>query len=267
MVTISAIALLAVLFMAAFEYFNIFPLEKYGKYLSKRVIWSVDTSAPVVALTFDDGPHREFTPTLLDSLNQLNVRATFFVIGRYVDRYPDIVRRIAAEGHEIGNHSYSHNFLTLHTAAQIGREIDSATAAISRAGGAKPALFRPPQGLFTPTLLDIVESRGLKTVIGDVYPRDPYNPGTKAIVERVLKRVEPGSIIILHDGSHWRWMGRSQTIAAVPIIIRELRNKGYRFLTVSELLALGGGELVGARHAVPLRSAVGRYADGRISNL
>ena len=233
-----AIVSLSVLFFTAFEYFNMLPIEKYGKFISRRVLWSVDTSTPVVALTFDDGPNPDFTPPLLDTLRDLDVSATFFVVGRNAEKYPYIVSRITTEGHEIGNHTYSHRFLGLQTAARIGAELDKTTEIIRRIAGVTPSFFRPPQGLFTPTILNIAESRDLKTVIGDVYPRDPYNPGTDAIVKRVLKRVEPGSIIILHDGSRWRWMSRSQTVAAVPIIIRELRKRGYRFLTVSELLAM-----------------------------
>jgi len=93
-------------------------------------------------------------------------------------------------------------------------------------------------GLFTPSVLDIIESNGLKTVVGDVYPRDPYMPGIDKIVRRIIKRVEPGSIIIMHDGGTWGKVDRSQTIGAVPLVIDELRENGYEFLTVTELLKM-----------------------------
>ena len=114
--------------------------------------------------------------------------------------------------------------------------VSNTTSIIEETIGTKPVYFRPPMGLFTPTILDIIESNGLKAIIGEVYPRDPYKPGRDKIVERVIKRITPGSIIIMHDGGTWGDVDRSQTIEAVPIIIDKIRAKGYQFVTLSELL-------------------------------
>ena len=237
---ISVIIVFPTTFFALSYYTEIIVFEKYGHLISNRVIWSVDTDEKVVAFTFDDGPDETFTPQLLDILAQKELRATFFVIGKHVEKYPEIVNRIHAEGHELGNHSFSHPFLPLYTKSYIKLQLESTSVLIEETVGAKPAFFRPPMGLFTPSMLNAVAEGGMTTVVGDVYPRDPYKPGVDKIVERVLRRIEPGAIIILHDSGTWGKIDRSQTIEAVAILIDQLRDLGYRFLTISELMGLNG---------------------------
>jgi len=212
--------------------------EKYGHLISNRVVWSVDTDEKVVAFTFDDGPNEIYTPQLLDIFAREEVKATFFLLGEHVEKYPEIVKRIHSEGHEIGNHSFSHSFLPLYTKSYVKRQIESTSALLEKTVGLTPSYFRPPMGLFTPSVLDAINESGMTAVVGEVYPRDPYKPGTDKIVERVLSRIEPGAIIILHDSGTFGKIDRSQTIAAVPIIIDRLRDRGYRFLTVGELMKL-----------------------------
>ena len=237
-ILIAAIVVLPTTFYVLPYYTNIVVFEKYGHLFSNRVVWSVDTDEKVAALTFDDGPNEIYTPQLLDILAHKEVKATFFLLGKHVERYPEIVKRIHSEGHEIGNHSFNHSFLPLYTKRYIKRQIESTSSLIEKTVGLRPSYFRPPMGLFSPFELDAVSESGMTAVVGEVYPRDPYKPGTDKIVERVLSRIEPGSIIILHDSGTFGKIDRSQTIAAVPIIIDRLRDRGYRFLTVRELMKL-----------------------------
>ena len=224
------------------HYSDLIVFEKYGHLLSNRVVWSVETDDKVVALTFDDGPHENYTTELLDTLAKYDVTATFFLIGKNVEQYPEIVKRIQSEGHEIANHSYDHRILPFQSDREIRRQIDSTSSLIESVAGVIPKYFRPPMGLLTSSVIDIIEASGHIAVIGDVYPRDPHKPGVDKIVERVLKRTKPGSIIIMHDGGTWGKIDRSQSVKAVPIIIESLRQKGYRFLTVSELILNGQEE-------------------------
>lgn len=235
---ISAIVALPTTYYILSYYTNIIMFEKYGHLFSNRVVWSVDTDEKVIAITFDDGPNEIYTPQLLDILGRKEVRATFFLLGKHVEKYPDIVERIHSEGHEIGNHSFNHSLLPLYTKSYVKRQIESTSASIKKTVGLTPSFFRPPMGLVTPSMLDAISESGMTAVVGEVYPRDPYKPGTDKIVERVLSRIEPGSIIILHDSGTFGKIDRSQTIAAVPIIIDRLRDRGYRFLTIGELIKL-----------------------------
>ncbi len=234
--TILSLLIMIIALFVSIYYTDLLLLEKYGHLLSDRVIWSSDTKLKRVAFTFDDGPNGKYTPELLDILSKHNTKATFFLIGKNVLKEPDIARRIYSEGHEIANHTYSHPVLPLVSRKEVHKQLESTTSIIEETIGTKPVYFRPPMGLFTPTILDIIESNGLKAIIGEVYPRDPYKPGRDKIVERVIKRITPGSIIIMHDGGTWGDVDRSQTIEAVPIIIDKIRAKGYQFVTLSELL-------------------------------
>ena len=235
--TLAILILILTIFVGIY-YMDFIVLEKYGHLLSNRVVWSSDTNEKLVAMTFDDGPNEKYTPELLDILLNKNVKATFFLIGKNVVEEPEIARRIYSEGHEIGNHSYSHPVLPLVSRKEVHKQVESTTSIIEDVIGSKPTYFRPPMGLFTPTVLDIIELNDLKAVVGDVYPRDPYMPGIDKIVSRIIKRVESGSIIIMHDGGTWGKFDRSQTIGAVPLVIDKLRANGYEFLTVTELLKL-----------------------------
>ena len=237
---ISAIVVLPTTFYALSYYTDIIVFEKYGHLISNRVVWSVDTDEKVAAFTFDDGPNEIYTPQLLDILAQKELKATFFLLGKHVEKYPEIVKRIHSEGHEIGNHSFNHSLLLLYTKSYVKRQIESTSALIEKTVGLTPSYFRPPMGLFTPSMLDAVSESGMTAVVGEVYPRDPYRPGTDKIVERVLSRIKPGSIVILHDSGTFGKVDRSQTVAAVSILIDRLRDQGYRFLTVGELLSLNG---------------------------
>jgi len=211
-------------------------LERFGPKLSDRVCWRAAISEPKIALTFDDGPHAFLTHRILNVLQALDVPATFFLVGKNVKSHPQVAQDIARAGHEIGNHTYNHSHLTLLSSKKIINEIIRTDTLLRSIDGVEPRFLRPPFGLFTKRVLDIAERLGYKIVVGDVYPRDPQRPGKEKIVERVLDRTEPGSIIILHDGGNSRNVDRSQTIEAIKEIIPQLKQKGFIFLRMSDLL-------------------------------
>lgn len=211
-------------------------LERLGPKLFESIHWRASTDEPKVALTFDDGPHAASTPQILGLLQRFNVSATFFLVGKHLEKHHEIARKMVSAGHEIGNHTYSHSLLYASTKKRIRDEIGRTDTLLRNIEGVEPKFFRPPAGFFTKQVLDIAERLGYKTVVGDVYPRDPHLPGKEKIVDRVLQRTGAGSIIILHDGGNSRRVDRSQTLEALSEIIPSLRNKGFEFLTLSELL-------------------------------
>jgi len=213
-------------------------LERLGPKLIERIQWRAPTEELKIALTFDDGPHVASTPLILELLHRFNVNATFFLVGKHLEKHPEIAREMVGHGHEIGNHTFSHSLLYVLTKKRIRDEIGRTDALLRNIDGAKPKFFRPPAGFFTKQVLDIAEQLGYKTVVGDVYPRDPHLPGKEKIVDRVLQRTASGSIIILHDGGNTQRVDRSQTLEALSEIIPSLENKGFAFLTLSDLLSI-----------------------------
>jgi peptidoglycan/xylan/chitin deacetylase (PgdA/CDA1 family) len=211
-------------------------LERLGPRLTQRILWRLPTRERVVALSFDDGPNPTFTPEILDLLDEHQIPATFFLIGRHVRQHPEVARRIAGGVHEIGNHTFTHPMLPFLRDEMIVHEIRHTGEVIGEVTGKAPGLLRPPMGLFTKRVVDLVEHCGCQMVIGDVYPRDPHLPGRERIYHRVISRVQPGSIIILHDGGNTRHVDRSQTVWAARQIVRHLLQDEYRFVTVSQLL-------------------------------
>ena len=192
----------------------------------------VPMSRPIVALTFDDGPHPELTPQLLDILRDNGVRATFYVIGRNVTTHPDIARRIVAEGHEIANHSWSHPALTSLGASRLNQEIASTSDAIQRATGRRPTNMRPPYGAINDRVREtILRGHGLDVIMWSCDPLDWKRPGAEVVRQRLVDGATPGGILLAHDI-------HPGTIEAVPGVIRDLKAKGYGFATVSQLLAL-----------------------------
>ena len=189
---------------------------------------------PIVALTFDDGPNPEATPAILDALGAAGVHATFFVLGRHADRWPDLVARTAREGHVIGNHGYYHRKLIWRTPRYVREDITLGTAAIERAGGARPRLFRAPHGQRSPWVSPIARAEGQRTVGWTLGVWDTARPGSDVIADRVVRGVRPGSIVLLHDGDGYDPSGdRMQTARAVPAIIRGLRERGFSFATLA----------------------------------
>lgn len=198
----------------------------------KAVYNTSRTSRPVVALTFDDGPHGVLTPKLLDVLRDAHVRATFFVLGSNVSAYPDIARRIVAEGHEIASHSWSHPSLTKVSAGRFEHEIRDTTDIIERTTGQRVTMMRPPYGALNHRVTKaLLEDYQLDVILWDVDPLDWRRPGSDAITRRLVSGAHPGAILLAHDI-------HPGTIAAIPATIAQLKAKGFSFATVSELLAM-----------------------------
>jgi peptidoglycan/xylan/chitin deacetylase (PgdA/CDA1 family) len=195
----------------------------------------VDTAEPVVALTFDDGPVAERVEPLLAQLREANVRATFFVIGEQLAAHPESGRRLLAAGHELGNHSYTHTRMVFNSAGFYAREIEETDAQIRAAGQQGPIVFRPPYGKKLIGLPLYLARTDRTSVTWDVEPEtDAAGATPDQLTARSLEQVRPGSIILLHP---W-YAGSEQTRQAIGPIIAGLRERGYRFVTVSELLAL-----------------------------
>jgi peptidoglycan-N-acetylglucosamine deacetylase len=187
---------------------------------------------PYIAMTFDDGPSAENTPRLLEMLKQRNIKATFFLIGQNVASNPDIVRRILADGHEVGNHSWTHPQLSKLSDDRVTSEITKTQDAIKDASGFTPTLLRPPYGAITTRQREWIENKfGLNIILWSVDPFDWKRPGASVITQRILTQVHPGAIILSHDI-------HKQTVDAMPATLDGLIKKGYRFVTVSQLIAM-----------------------------
>jgi len=197
----------------------------------------VQTKQKIVALTFDDGPYSPYTGQILDILQERQVQATFFLVGANAAQHPQLVNRIVAQGHQIGNHTYTHvDLLKLDRAAAIA-EIDRTNTVLQAEVGFAPHVVRPPHGFRDPAIMDVMASRGLAVVEWSVMSKDWTNPGVEAIVERTVSKVQNGSVVLLHDGDGIASKAdRSQTVAATRKIIDILQAKGYRFVTVDEIL-------------------------------
>jgi peptidoglycan/xylan/chitin deacetylase (PgdA/CDA1 family) len=183
-----------------------------------------------VALTFDDGPTPDATPVVLDALAARRVKATFFILGRHAERWPDLVKRVADEGHSIGNHGYYHRKLHFKSPGYVRRDLQLGTAAIERAAHVRPSLFRAPHGFRSPWVTAIARSLGQRTVGWSLGVWDSDRPGVEAIAERTVRGASPGSILLLHDGDGYDPSGdRMQTAHAVPLIVDRLLAQGFRF--------------------------------------
>ena len=192
-----------------------------------------------IALTYDDGPNDPHTLKLLDVLAKHSVRATFFMIGRYVQQRPDIARAVAQAGHVIGNHTFTHPRLIFTSAARTHTQLRDCHQALTDAVGEHSNLFRPPFGGRRPSTLRVARELGLQTVMWNVSGRD-WNAASAAVIEKkIARQIRGGDVILLHDGGH-RAMGadRAQTVIATENLIRRCRDQGYEFVTVEEMRAL-----------------------------
>jgi peptidoglycan-N-acetylglucosamine deacetylase len=195
-------------------------------------------SDKVVALTFDDGPNEPYTSQLADFLAQRQVLATFFQVGRAVLRYPEVSMRLLADGHVIGNHSFTHEFTNCLSPRALARELSMSQAAMATIG-LRPALYRPPWLMRIPALRDVLAEHGLRAVSGEFcHPLEVFQPPAQMIADRVLAKARPGSMIIFHDGYDGHAGNRARTVEAASIVVDRLSRDGYRFITVDELLGL-----------------------------
>lgn len=192
----------------------------------------VAVAGKYIAITFDDGPHPQNTPRLLEMLRARNIRATFYVIGRNVNQHPGIVRRTVAEGHEIGNHSHTHRLLSKLGSSELRGEMSNCQSAIVNACGVRPRTMRPPYGGLLQSQRELVLNEfGYPTILWSVDPLDWKKPGPAAVTSRILAGTNPGAIVLAHDL-------HSQTVDAMPATLDGLLQRGYQFVTVSQLIAM-----------------------------
>jgi peptidoglycan/xylan/chitin deacetylase (PgdA/CDA1 family) len=191
-----------------------------------------------LALTYDDGPNDPDTMRLLDALDRHGAKATFFMIGSFVRQKPEIARAVAAAGHAIGNHTFTHPNLIFSSPAGIERELADCEAALKEVIGEHAALFRPPFGGRRPGVLRAARARGLTPILWNVtcYDWEPTTP--ERIEERVRKQMRGGDVILLHDGSH-KGMGgdRAATVAATERILARYKQEDYEFVTIPQMMA------------------------------
>jgi len=210
---------------------------------------SVNIKQPVVAMTFDDGPHPSLTPKLLDILKERNIKCTFFLIGQNVKAYPQIVRRMIAEGHEIGAHTYTHCSLTSRSDAQIRSELQRSEEVLMAAANYRPQLIRPPYGAINTRIKQLMFSEfGYSTIMWSVDPQDWRRPGVSVVTSRLVTGAQPGAIMLAHDI-------HPPTLQAMPAMFDQLLAKGYQFVTVSQLMNMEKASMpvgVVIRPAVPI---------------
>lgn len=193
-------------------------------------VYSVDTVKKHMAITFDDGPHPDYTPDILALLDEFHAKATFFVVGEYVERFPQLIRTMIAKGHEVGNHTFTHPQVSAMTAT----EVRACDAAIMKATGQRAVLLRPPGGRISDQTLWVARQTQHRLILWtwDVDTRDWAEPGVQKIVKVVVQHADPGDIVLFHDGGG----NRKQTVLALRIILSRLSQEGYHFVTVSQLL-------------------------------
>jgi peptidoglycan/xylan/chitin deacetylase (PgdA/CDA1 family) len=190
-----------------------------------------------IALTFDDGPNDPHTLHLLDTLSRHDVRATFFMIGRYVKQRGDLAAEVARRKHIIGNHTFTHPFLTLQSARQIRDELSQCQAALTESVGMHSNLFRPPWGARRPAVFRIARELGLTPVMWNVTGFDWDAPSSEYIESKVSRRIRGGDVVLLHDGGHREFgADRSRTIQAVDRLIARYKSDGFEFVTLPQLM-------------------------------
>jgi peptidoglycan/xylan/chitin deacetylase (PgdA/CDA1 family) len=198
-----------------------------------RALSHGDRTRPEVALTFDDGPNPPYTSRVLDVLERYDVPATFFCVGMNVLAYREEVARMREQGHALGNHTWSHPFLTELSQTQLTEQIDRTGQSIAGAGGGVPTLFRPPYGSSSPQVMDWLAEMPSAVALWDVSVDDWAMPGAQAIARGVQDKTQPGSIILLHDGGG----DRSQTVEALPAIIEGLLERGLTFARLDTMVS------------------------------
>lgn len=198
-----------------------------------QVYRSVPTNAMRIALTFDDGPHPSQTRRILDILDRYQAQATFFMIGVNVERYPQAAAEVAARGHEIGNHTFSHSRLTVMEPSAVADELRRCEEALWKHCQYRPKLFRPPEGFLNEGVLQCSEGSCYSLILWSIDTRDWEVKDASAIAEEVLTHVKPGAIVLMHD-----YVANSKTPEALEILLPRLQALGYQLVTVGELIGV-----------------------------
>jgi len=196
-----------------------------------EIYWHLNTKEKIVALTFDDGPDPRFTPEILDILKKNKIKATFFDVGNKMKLYPQIVKRQVKEGHLIGNHTYTHPDLIVEDEKTVYKELEETEKIIEKETGYRTYLFRPPKGLLDSNIFKAVQQFGYKIILWGIGVENHSLKTPQELASRVISNTYPGTIILAHDGR----LNRTKTVAAVKIIISQLKKKGYKFVTLKEM--------------------------------
>lgn len=208
------------------------PLQFQGKIVNR-----VSTNRKIIALTFDDGPWNT-TPQVLEILRANQISATFFMVGRHLQAYPQIAKQVVAEGHAVGNHTWNHRY-GKYSPAAAAAEIQRTNDLLYQVTEARTTLFRPPAGILNNGLAGYAQSQKGTVIMWSNDSLDWRSPSPQTIMNNVLRNAQTGGIVLLHDGGG----DRSRTIAALPGIIRELKKQGYEFVTIPQLLEIKDQEL------------------------
>lgn len=219
------------------ENYNYQTNNDIGRDYEDIIIKKGNEDEKIIALTFDDGPDEVFTPQVLDILKKNDVKATFFLVGENLKQNKEIVKRQFEEGHEIGNHTYTHINVAKSGYDKVYEEITKTQEEIKEITGVEPKLFRPPYRAMSRNMCDIIKNKNMNIILwSNLDPRDWSNPGVYSIVNTIESKVGNGNIILLHDYNNLR-NSKSQTIQALESVIPYLKEQGYKFVTISELIA------------------------------
>ena len=208
--------------------------------LTRRgTIYRGKTDKKRIVLTFDDGPSREWTPKVLDELKKADIKATFFMIGHHVNEYPEIAKRVADEGHTIGNHGYAHSVMMYYTPAEIEEELKYTEQVIYEKTGQTTKYFRPPKAWLRKTIKNKIRSMGYDIILWSLNSKDWVSFNHKRIVKYIARRVKNGDILLFHDSGNVmsREGGvRRQTVKSITLLAKTLREKGFEFVSIEEMM-------------------------------
>ncbi|MDM5208409.1 polysaccharide deacetylase family protein [Cytobacillus kochii] len=206
--------------------------EEYEK--TGYVIWEVNTNEKIISITFDDGPNPIYTPQILDVLSEYNAKATFFITGSNAKKYPDVVRRIVKEGHEVANHTYNHEIDANITTKILNNEIELTNKVLKEITGFSPSLYRPVAGIYNDRIIQTANNNNMYVIMWSWHqdPQDWRDPGVHAISSHVISSVKPGDIILLHDSGG----DRTQTVKALETILEYTSENGFECKTVTEMI-------------------------------
>lgn len=203
--------------------------KSFGSLGEDRIFRSSNVEKKQIALTFDDGPNERWTEKYLDLLADKEIKASFFMLGKNAKNHPELVQKVAAAGHDIGIHSYDHDDLKKQGYAAIQEDLILSQDTIAQITGVAPTLFRPPYGSIDAQVIEVAQEQGLLMVLWNVDPQDWLLDTKEKVAKAVLDHVEPGNIVVMHEG-------KTVTYGALPIIIDALKEDGYEFVTIRELV-------------------------------